>query len=233
MRQQAFWLHLVLVLSSLACSVVCSTHDANTAAESLMRAKRSDDVSATSLQALVQQQAAMLQTQQAELQATRNTVQALQLTVSSLQATLTSIESKTSKAVAFTARISGSRDQSVDDGVHLSPHETIVFDDVVTSIGNAYNGHTGIFTAPYAGAYVFYLVQMAPNAHDDIFTAIVKNGADLDYVHAKGHSIFMQGSSEITVHLEAGDQVWVRQDRGDAIRGTFWTAFTGFLLHAD
>jgi len=41
-----------------------------------------------------------------------------------------------------------------------------------------------------------------------------------------------QGSTQTVVHLAAGEQVWIRQEAGNAVRGGYWTVFTGYLVHA-
>jgi hypothetical protein len=75
---------------------------------------------------------------------------------------------------------------------------------------------------------------MAPNAHEDLFLVMVKNGAVVDEVYAEGQSDFNdQGSTTVTTHCSQGDQVLVRQHGGDAVRAGYWTVFTGFLLHGD
>jgi hypothetical protein len=61
--------------------------------------------------------------------------------------------------VAFT--VTFSHDDS-DDGIPLGPHQTLKFDRVVTNAGNGYDPTTGLFTAPVAGYYAFYLFIMEP-----------------------------------------------------------------------
>lgn len=51
--------------------------------------------------------------------------------------------------IAFTATNS-------NDTGHLGIHQTIIFDRVVTNIGNHYHPHSGIFTTIVAGVYVFF-----------------------------------------------------------------------------
>ena len=137
--------------------------------------------------------------------------------------------------MAFGARISANIDTGPREGVSLGHHQTVVFDQAVTNVGNAYNPTNGIFTAPVPGVYVFYLNLMTPSHNHGHHTlAITKNGAVLDVVYAEGQADQDdQGSSQVATHLVTGDQVWVRQNTGDAIRGDWWTIFTGFLLQAD
>jgi hypothetical protein len=123
------------------------------------------------------------------------------------------------------------------DGIPLSPHQTLVFDHVVTNAGNGYDPQTGFFTAPVAGYYAFSIVIMEPNGatHPDLSVEVVKNGAivDMAYVHNEPSDLTEQGSTHAVVHLAAGDRVWIRQHAGDGIRGSVWTVFTGYLVHVD
>ena len=111
----------------------------------------------------------------------------------------------------------------------------MVFDEAIINVGQAYNAKTGIFTAPVSGIYAFFLSQMGPNNnHNDIYLIITKNGATLDTVYAEGRTDSNdQGSSQVTTHMAAGDKVWVRQNGGEAVRGGYWTIFTGYLLQGD
>ena len=38
---------------------------------------------------------------------------------------------------------------------------------------------------------------------------------------------------QVTAHLQAGQKVWVRQEEGTAVRGAWFTVFTGYLIQAD
>ena len=50
------------------------------------------------------------------------------------------------------------------DGIPESAHNTLIFDDAITNVGNGYDPHTGIFTSPSDGYYAFSLVAMVPYA---------------------------------------------------------------------
>ena len=118
----------------------------------------------------------------------------------------------------------------------LGQHQIVQFNQVITNIGNAYDAHSGIFTTPVAGSYAFFLSQMTPNQHSSLYLAIKKNGATtLDRVYSEGSNSenFDQGSGLVTTHLATGDRVWVQQVYGDAVRGSYWTIFSGFLVQAD
>eukprot|EP00745_Piridium_sociabile_P000458 TRINITY_DN1029_c0_g1_i14.p1 TRINITY_DN1029_c0_g1~~TRINITY_DN1029_c0_g1_i14.p1 ORF type:complete len:223 (-),score=44.31 TRINITY_DN1029_c0_g1_i14:188-856(-) len=183
--------------------------------------KTSDDVSFAALRTLVQQQASTIDRLTADLTAVRNQVDSMSHTVDSA-----------TKTVAFTARIA--RTHNGISGMTLGDHQTVVFDNVVTNIGSGYNHTDGLFIAPVNGSYVFSLHQMNADVHNALVLAIVKNGAVLDLALAEGSgAAYDQGSSMVTTQLTAGDHVWVRQDSGDGVRGSYWTIFSGFLLHAE
>jgi hypothetical protein len=124
-----------------------------------------------------------------------------------------------------------------NDGVLLSPHQTLVFDHVITNAGNGYDRSTGVFTAPIAGYYAFFLVMMEPSGatHHDLSVSIVKNGAIVDqaYVHNDPSDLAEQGYTHSVIQLSAGDRVWARQETGDSVRGSLWTVFTGYLVHVE
>ena len=131
-------------------------------------------------------------------------------------------------------RFSGDGDHTGHHGVALGQHSTLQFDAVVTNIGQGYDPATGLFTAPVSGVYSFFLSAMSPNSHEDLMLAIVKEGNVLDLTYGEGSTdVNDQGSSLVTTHLATGQQVWVRQNGGDSVRGSYWTVFTGYLLQAD
>ncbi|KAK7099468.1 hypothetical protein V1264_003604 [Littorina saxatilis] len=208
-----------------------------------VRAKPSYDVStapAQSLGELETCQASLMLMMQTELTSLRtkvgsleNRVTSLRTKVSRLENSLHNVENATSRAVAFTAKISSDRDRN-QQGVSLGHQQTVIFNEAITNVGDAYNTQTGIFTAPVAATFAFFLTLMGVNDSTDIYLDIVKNGVRLDMVFALGSSdLYDQGSTLLTTHLRVGDQVWVRQYRGNAVRGGPWTVFTGYLLHAD
>nr|KAG5707860.1 hypothetical protein BaRGS_031591 [Batillaria attramentaria] len=132
------------------------------------------------------------------------------------------------KSVGFTVQF------SADPVSNVGVHGTFKFDRVVSNVGGGYDPHTGIFTAPVTGLYAFFLFLMAIN-DGDIHVAIVKEGAQLDKVFAGGPgNSYDQGSSLLSKHMSAGEQVWVVQVTHDTtVRGDTWTVFSGFLVHAD
>ena len=67
---------------------------------------------------------------------------------------------------------------TLKDYTTFQASETIVFDDVISNLGNAYNNETGVFTAPYDGLYEF------------IMTATVQsNGLAYAFMYVNGTQI--------------------------------------------
>ena len=77
--------------------------------------------------------------------------------------------------VAFTAQF-GAR-------ISVSGGQKIVFTNVITNVGDAYNNVTGIFTAPRNGTYMFTLTTMTTNNNHWAYLSV--NGVITSRVHAR------------------------------------------------
>ncbi|XP_052685358.1 uncharacterized protein LOC128165154 [Crassostrea angulata] len=93
----------------------------------------------------------------------------------------------------------------------ISKDFTIHFDTIVTNIGNHYNKHTGIFTAPQHGVYVFTW-NLYCNTGGYIQSQLVVNsnvvGAML--TNAQGASNIRSHTGIVVVEVNQGDVVFVR-----------------------
>ena len=128
----------------------------------------------------------------------------------------------TSAHVAFFARLSTHTPK-------LQPDQDIVFNDVITNIGNGYHKTHGIFVAPVAGVYVFYASLHAYAGQNH--AKLMKNGqmlAMFDVVLSSDTN-----SQMVIIELEAGDDVSVQNaDYPDRIfHGLYYTTFSGYLLY--
>ncbi|KAG7459708.1 hypothetical protein MATL_G00213440 [Megalops atlanticus] len=121
-----------------------------------------------------------------------------------------------------------------------NPHEgyeILKFDDVVTNMGNNYDGVSGKFICSIPGTYFFiYHVLMRGGDGTSMWADLCKNGqvrasaiaqdADQNYDYA---------SNSVILHLDAGDEVYIKLDGGKAHGGNNnkYSTFSGFILYAD
>ncbi|KAG7263853.1 hypothetical protein CRUP_022467, partial [Coryphaenoides rupestris] len=121
-----------------------------------------------------------------------------------------------------------------------NPHEgyeVLRFDDVVTNLGNHYDPTTGKFSCQASGIYYFtYHVLMRGGDGTSMWADLCKNGqvrasaiaqdADQNYDYA---------SNSVVLHLDSGDEIYVKLDGGKAHGGNNnkYSTFSGFLLYPD
>ncbi|XP_008332628.1 complement C1q-like protein 3b [Cynoglossus semilaevis] len=116
-------------------------------------------------------------------------------------------------------------------------YEVLKFDDVVTNIGNHYDPSTGKFTCSIPGVYFFiYHVLMRGGDGTSMWADLCKNNqvrasaiaqdADQNYDYA---------SNSVVLHLEPGDEIYIKLDGGKAHGGNNnkYSTFSGFMLYAD
>ncbi|XP_052786077.1 complement C1q-like protein 4 [Mya arenaria] len=127
-----------------------------------------------------------------------------------------------------------------DDIKATTEGQTILFDDVVTNIGSAYNGKTGTFTAPIEG---LYLISVKITGY---FKSTASSGSTNQYELKKNDNLYLRlnvnvnanthwydSSSVVTVMvLGKGDRVNVESVYSEKYvegseRNTF---FSGFLI---
>lgn len=115
----------------------------------------------------------------------------------------------------------------------MSPHQVIPFEYAPTIVGNGYDHHFGLFQAPVSGYYQFVLTcQAVPNSYM-VNLEMVKNGDMLCRAHAATYG--QEGYCVAMVHLDKGDDVWVRHYNGQGINlydGQKVPSFSGHLIKA-
>lgn len=140
-------------------------------------------------------------------------------------------EKTRSSVVAFTAVLSST---GVSD---LGLGAVVIFDEVITNIGQAYDKNTGIFTAPVKGLYVFEMDIMTRKG-ERRYLQMVKNGKHLMWFYgsALGAEHYVSSSRDVTLELEVGDRMWIRtresQGYDGAVHGNTFSSFTGWLQKA-
>ena len=116
-------------------------------------------------------------------------------------------------------------------------HQTFVFDRVVTNVGGNYNRHTGIFTSPSQGVYVFsWTLYCETGGH--FYSEVVVNSGPVGALRcgAEGSSTNRHVTGVVLVEINQGDSVYIRThptlpNAGGVWSGSFYrSSFTGWKL---
>lgn len=109
---------------------------------------------------------------------------------------------------------------------------TLVFPKIITNVGNGYNPSTGVFTAPIAGEYVFFVNVQAEGSRS-IYVNIVLNGVTQvkTLANGEGRDFYDAGPNLAVLTLEKNNKVWVTYSAGQGYHyeGPV-TTFSGFLI---
>ena len=143
---------------------------------------------------------------------------------------LNRLEKQHSVNVAFTAVI------SLGGLTDLGPDETLIFDKVITNLGNGYHSNSGIFEAPVGGLYVLHMDIMG-RSDESQYTEFVVNGRSVmsNFVMATESKHFVSSSRTVTIELAVGDKVWIRTPNSSShgtgvVHGNGFSTFSGWLL---
>ena len=131
--------------------------------------------------------------------------------------------------------------QEVAFSAHFTKHLTsighnqiLIFDGVDMNLGNAYDSHAGVFTAPVNGYYGFTWTIFVPSGH--WMATLLEAGGKMvgaSYSDARDSGpAYDTASNTVFVKLNKGDHVFVQRnaDYGDYVHSTYST-FGGWLLH--
>ena len=122
---------------------------------------------------------------------------------------------------------------------NLDVHQTILFDEVFSNVGNAYNPNSGVFRVPVSGYYVMSLVYNAgvKTSVFERYLEVVSNGVKLGDVLVDSSSSEYASATKVWVfHLQKGTDVWVRTTTyktSTDVHGHSHTMLTGWLLYDD
>ena len=131
------------------------------------------------------------------------------------------------ESVAFFAYFSTSNSAS-------SPHHILVFDKVITNIGNAYHAHMGTFIAPRSGVYVFiWTVRMNGNRYHT--TELLHDNNVINSIYLNPfNTIDGTVTGTAVVHVNQGDDVLIRTgtfSNGDILSDAAGrSSFAGWIL---
>uniref|UniRef100_A0A3Q2CQT1 C1q domain-containing protein n=1 Tax=Cyprinodon variegatus TaxID=28743 RepID=A0A3Q2CQT1_CYPVA len=132
------------------------------------------------------------------------------------------------RTVAFSAATTGRGDVGP-----YSTESTIVYNTVITNVGNAYNQQTGIFVAPVAGMYYFTFFYHA-GGHVPTGLVLVKNNHYIISTtdHQTSYDGADNGGNAAFLQLQQGDQVSIRLYANCQVwGGNYRTTFSGVLLY--
>ena len=108
---------------------------------------------------------------------------------------------------------------------------TLVFNQVISNVGNGYDPKTGVFTAPKAGTYVFYVAAMEYGTQYLRLDIAINN---VPKVRLLGYSstAHQTGTNMAAQYLKRGDNVRVIHSYGKGYYSTSvpLTTFTGFMI---
>lgn len=108
--------------------------------------------------------------------------------------------------------------------VSPSRHHVLVFDDVKTNIGSAFNRISGMFTAPIDGAYVFTWTIFS-DKHSYIFSQIVVNTEAFTSMITDSDEVadFHSSTGVIVVNLNRWDSVYIRTHPTEVSHGNIFS----------
>ncbi|XP_036435946.1 complement C1q-like protein 2 isoform X2 [Colossoma macropomum] len=150
--------------------------------------------------------------------------------LSAMKRELEQLKKASARKVAFSAAL------GLPAGLRgpINAETTLVYKNVLTNIGNAYNPSTGIFTAPFRGVYyIRFTAGVYDNNSYNIGLNLYKNGQHLLHLGENSiDGIAKHVSSGVTLVLAAEDQVYTRLPANYVVwdDSYFRTSFSGFLL---
>lgn len=107
-----------------------------------------------------------------------------------------------------------------------------MFPVVITNLGNGYDRNDGVFTAPTAGTYVFFVNIISYSTKAVSVKIILNGGSKVASLAESGSSNpYNSGSNLAVLTLQKADRVWVNHNYGVGYYGNYpTTSFSGFLI---
>uniref|UniRef100_A0A096M4Z0 C1q domain-containing protein n=1 Tax=Poecilia formosa TaxID=48698 RepID=A0A096M4Z0_POEFO len=134
------------------------------------------------------------------------------------------------RQVAFSASLMASGGGDIGP---FNAYTSLIFRNVVSNIGNAYNPNTGFFTAPVRGVYHFnYHIYGHGHSSHGSGAVLVKNGEYIFMAYEHQTTLGANSANTVTMLLELGDVVYLLQRVNTRIFDDqlHYTTFSGLLL---
>ncbi|XP_054640382.1 uncharacterized protein LOC129186295 [Dunckerocampus dactyliophorus] len=125
---------------------------------------------------------------------------------------------------------------AVGNGHKKTSDNKVIFDDMHTNMGSHYDANTGIFTAPYKGAYFFTLAYKSVGKKINLDVYKEKKDGNSEYLTSLFDTTNNTGknymaSISMMVDLEDDDKVYVNADSGHEFTTGWINVFSGFLVY--
>ena len=102
------------------------------------------------------------------------------------------------------------------------------------NIGKAMNMSTGVFKAPKAGIYYFFVSLIKGQEHPQLIVHIRVNGQNLADARVWSQtSAWAFGSTQARTKLKKGDKVDLYKEEGILEKGTYGHTFMGWIVEED
>ncbi|TNM87654.1 hypothetical protein fugu_005876 [Takifugu bimaculatus] len=130
--------------------------------------------------------------------------------------------------VAFAVSLGGNGLQKTTSG-----SKTLIYKDILTNIGQAYNSETGMFTAPVRGVYYIRFTANAPT-NFPMSAVLYKNGIQIQLIAheqpsgegsdtaSNGAALLLEQGDTLSLQLWHNTQIWDNSNHH--------STFSGFLL---
>jgi hypothetical protein len=106
---------------------------------------------------------------------------------------------------------------------NIGTQHPLIFDVPVTNYGNGYNKHTGIFTAPQSGVFVFSFT-IFPDRGSSIAVNIYRNSEVVGQVYSYISSPDFSGTSMVAVlSMRIGDVTFIRTSPTTTSSGSIYS----------
>merc|ERR1712226_550005 len=123
------------------------------------------------------------------------------------------------------------------DEHNLHLNQEIIYDRVITNIGNAYDPTTGHFHCSISGTYLFNFNVMAAES-DYVEASLTVNGNHIVHAlsdHGSSATTWDMGTTNVIIQIREGDAVSVTiqwPQGANTVHGNSFNTFSGYLLRA-